>query len=69
MTTNMKWIDAPSSSPRKPSGLLGRIEALQGELPWESILDAGTETHSLGWIISLKTERWTAVTGAKRHAA
>lgn len=69
MTANMNRIDDLSPSPRKPSGLFDHIEALQGDLSWGSILDAGTGTHSLGWITSLQTERWTAVTGAERHAA
>jgi len=50
------------------SDLLKHIETLQGDAPWGSVLDAGTGTHSLGWVASLKTERWTAVTGAEGHA-
>lgn len=37
-------------------------------MPWGSFLDAGTGTHSIGWIASLETERWTAVSGAEGHA-
>ncbi|MBY8825809.1 hypothetical protein [Sphingomonas colocasiae] len=44
------------------------IEDLQGETPWGSFLDAGTGTHSIRWVASLATERWTAVTGAEGHA-
>jgi hypothetical protein len=54
---------------RQPvSGLFKEIEALQGAQPWGRLLDAGTGTHSIGWIGSLVTERWTAVTGAEAHA-
>lgn len=44
------------------------IEDLQGDAPWRSCLDAGTGTHSIRWVASLATERWTAVTGAEGHA-
>ena len=50
------------------SRLFRYIESLQGDLPWGSILDAGTGTTSLRWVASLQTERWTAVTGAEGHA-
>lgn len=62
----------PSSSidRKKPklSGLFQHIESLQGQEPWGSFLDAGTGTSSIRWVSSLDTERWTAVTGAERHA-
>lgn len=51
--------------PGTPSSLFRHIEALQGEAPWGSFLDAGTGMNSLRWLSSLQTERWTAVTGAK----
>lgn len=38
------------------------VEKLQGPRPWGSVLDAGTGEHSLSWVSSLETERWTAVT-------
>lgn len=44
------------------------IEDLQGDRPWGSFLDAGTGTNSIGWVSSLPTERWVAVTGATGHA-
>lgn len=53
---------------RKPSALFRYIEELQGDMPWGSFLDAGTGTNSIGWVSGLETERWTAVTGAERHA-
>jgi len=51
------------------SELLKHVETLHEGLPWGSFLDAGTGTHSIGWVSSLQTERWTAVTGAQGHAA
>ncbi len=51
------------------SGLFQEIEALQDGQPWGKFLDAGTGTHSIGWIGSLATECWTAVSGAEAHAA
>lgn len=51
------------------SALFRYIEGLQGDFPWGAVLDAGTGTHSIGWIGALPTERWTAVTGAEGHAA
>jgi hypothetical protein len=51
------------------SALFAYIEELQGDAGWGAFLDAGTGTHSIGWIGSLDTERWTAVTGAPGHAA
>lgn len=46
------------------SPIFRRIAALQEDRPWGSFLDAGTGLHSLQWVASLPTERWTAVTGA-----
>lgn len=51
------------------TGLFHEIAKIQGNLPWGSLLDAGTGTHSIGWVGSLATERWTAVSGAEAHAA
>jgi hypothetical protein len=53
---------------RRPSALFRSIEALQGDRPWGAFLDAGTGTNSIGWVSSLATERWVAVTGATGHA-
>jgi hypothetical protein len=53
----------------KISALFRYIEELQGAEPWGAVLDAGTGTHSMGWLLSLQTERWTAVTGAEGHAS
>lgn len=48
--------------------LFSFIEQLQGSTPWESVLDAGTGSHSLEWIAGLTTTSWTAVTGDPRLA-
>jgi len=53
----------------QPSALFRHIEALQGELPWGAVLDAGTGTNSIRWVTSIATERWVAVSGAVGHAA
>jgi len=50
------------------SGLFRHIEALQGDMPWGTVLDAGTGVNSARWVASLPTEKWTAVTGAEGHA-
>ncbi|MCW4460501.1 hypothetical protein OK349_02195 [Sphingomonas sp. BT-65] len=50
------------------SSLFAHIEDLQGDLPWGSLLDAGTGTHSVRWVSSIATDRWVAVTGATAHA-
>jgi len=51
----------------QPTGdaLFSTIERLHGDQPWGAVLDAGTGWHSLSWIRSLSTRRFTAVTGAK----
>lgn len=51
------------------SALFRHIESLHGPEPWGALLDAGTGTHSIGWIRSLATTRWTAVSGSQAHAA
>lgn len=57
------------SEVRRPaSGLFREIETIQAGKPWGRLLDAGTGTHSIGWVGSLVTEQWTAVTGAEAHA-
>jgi len=50
------------------SALFEEIGRLQGREPWGRVLDAGTGTNSIGWISSLATDRWTAVSGAEAHA-
>lgn len=53
---------------RAGSTVFQYIEDLQGSTPWGSFLDAGTGTHSMGWITALDTARWTAVSGSQAHA-
>lgn len=43
--------------------LFDTLVRLHGARPWGAVLDAGTGSHSLGWICGLPTTRWTAVTG------
>ncbi len=50
------------------SSLFGYIESLHGEQGWGSVLDAGTGIKSLEWILTLPTDRWTAVTAANSMA-
>lgn len=46
--------------------LYQRVSELHGAEPWGSVLDAGTGPGSMRWLLSLPTERWTAVTGSPR---
>ena len=48
--------------------LYDRVRELQGHRPWGSVLDAGTGRASMRWLLGLRTERWTAVTGAPSMA-
>ncbi|MEL6860541.1 MAG: class I SAM-dependent methyltransferase [Pseudomonadota bacterium] len=52
----------------KPSALFQYIERQQDGRPWGTVLDAGTGVHSISWVASLATDRWTAVTGAPQDA-
>jgi len=38
-------------------------------MPWGSVLDAGSGPASMRWLLSLPTDRWTAVTASPRMAA
>jgi len=49
--------------------LYERVSELHGAAPWGSVLDAGTGPGSMRWLLSLPTERWTAVTGSPRMEA
>ncbi len=53
----------------KDDQLFSRVSAWQGLEPWGRVLDAGTGNHSLSWILRLKTEQWTAVTGDPSRSA
>jgi len=46
--------------------LFAQIELEHGDIG--SVLDAGTGEHSLAWVASLPTERWTAVTATPSYA-
>ena len=48
--------------------LYQRVSELHGTKPWGSVLDAGTGPGSMRWLLSLTTDRWTAVTGSPRMA-
>jgi len=43
--------------------LFSYIEHLHSPASWETVLDAGTGSHSLEWLLRLPTKSWTAVTG------
>lgn len=58
----------PVNTNPKISSLFRYVEDLQGDRPWGSFLDAGTGVKSLEWILTLPTERWTAITAAHRMA-
>lgn len=47
--------------------LFTTIERAHGERAWGAVLDAGTGNHSLDWICTLETRRWTAITGDSRR--
>lgn len=66
-THDMTYHENEPATPH--TGLFAHIAALQGDATWGRFLDAGTGTHSIGWVGSLVTERWTAVSGAEAHAA
>lgn len=54
----------PATGQPAQDRLFGTVEAWQGDRPWGHLLDAGTGSHSLRWVLGLSTSRWTAVTGA-----
>lgn len=55
--------------PQRQLGMFDVIERIQGDLPWGSVLDAGTGAQSASWIASLNTSRWTAVSADADHLA
>jgi len=62
-------IQARSSQPKQPiSSLYDEVARLQGDTPWGSVLDAGTGSASMQWLLTQDTTRWTAVTGATSMA-
>jgi hypothetical protein len=54
---------------RPPAPLFAVIERLQGDLPWGSLLDAGTGVKSARWASGLGTGRWTGVSADPGHLA
>ncbi|GLE51076.1 hypothetical protein ATCCBAA256_06650 [Mycobacterium montefiorense] len=72
-----KWLEPPAAPMVEVIGmeektgistLFRYAETLHGDRPWGSLLDAGTGVKSLEWILTLPTERWTAVTAAHSMA-
>lgn len=53
----------------KRSALFSYIEAVHGQEPYGRVLDAGTGTRSMRWLMALDTDSLTAVTAAPGHAA
>ncbi len=49
--------------------LFKMVETWQGDQPWGRFLDAGTGEHSMRWLLRLKTESWTAITGDPARAS
>jgi len=54
-----------STSAPTDDALFSTIARFHGDRPWGAFLDAGTGWHSLSWLRSLDTDRWTAITGAR----
>lgn len=51
--------------PPVSDALFDQIAAWQGREAWGHVLDAGTGSHSLRWLVQQPTRRWTAVTGGE----
>jgi hypothetical protein len=51
------------------SALFEYVAQLQGDRTWGALLDSGAGVNSTGWICSLTTERWTAVSASPGHLA
>ena len=60
--------EAKAVTKHKHSKLYRHIEEQQGARPFGALLDAGTGANSLRWVVSLKTDRWTAITGSAQEA-
>jgi hypothetical protein len=54
-----------STPSKSDDALFSSISRFHGKRPWGAVLDAGTGWHSLHWLRSLDTARWTAITGAQ----
>lgn len=53
---------------QKPASAFVFINKLQGEVPFGTVLDAGTGPASMNWLLSIDTDSWAAVTAAKGNA-
>ena len=51
------------------TSLYAIAERINGDVPWGSVLDAGTGIQSARWIAGLATSRWTAVSADPEHLA
>lgn len=51
------------------TALFSYIEAVQAQTSYGRVLDAGTGTRSMRWLMTLNTDSWTAVTAAPAYAA
>lgn len=51
------------------SFLYKEVARMHAPLTWGSVLDAGTGTHSMRWLLEQDTTRWTAITGATGMAS
>jgi len=54
---------------KKDDALFAAIARFHGDRPWGRTLDAGTGSHSLGWLLSREPTQLTAVTGAPSRQA
>jgi hypothetical protein len=48
--------------------LYQKLAEYQGDMPWGSVLDAGTGLSSLDWLCKLPSDSWTGVTASKQMA-
>jgi len=58
----------PNTPPKPVASLYEEITRLQGDASWGSVLDAGTGSASMQWLLGINTTRWTAITGAPAMA-
>jgi len=56
------------SSPTSCCMIFEYIMKLHGKPGWGTLLDAGTGSHSLSWVVGLNTTKWTAITGSQQRS-